>query len=151
MTILVELRVQLVVRLTCYKGYVPSLRPPTGHQAEPQAANSQARPSCRYLTVPRFPCGSLVLMRFLFMSVSKDTYSGRRRSHLVVVHRLSLGLAKRLAEEDKDEGEGVVRTTQQSLSLHLSGQGDVPNHQWARWCEPVPPSWRSPRGARVAS
>ena len=114
-TILVELRVQLVVRLTCYKGYVPSLRPLVGHQAEPQAANSQARPSCRYLTVPRFPCGSLVLMRFLFMSVSRDTYSGRRRSHLVVVHRLSLGLAERLAEEDKHEGKGVVRTTRQSM------------------------------------
>ena len=57
-------------------------------------------------------------MTFLPLEASRDAGFGRHRPHLVAVHRLSLGLPEQLQEEDKEEGEGVVRTTRRSMSLH---------------------------------
>ena len=90
-------------------------RPPAGHKAPPQAANNHTRPSHRCRTGGRLPCDTSWLMRFQPLEASRDAGFGRHRPHLVAVHRLSLGLAERLAEEDKHEGKGVVRTTRQSM------------------------------------
>ena len=57
----------------------------------------------------------------MHVAFSRNAGFGRRRPYLVgvvAVHRLSLGLREQLQEEDKEEGEGVVRTTRRSMSLH---------------------------------
>ena len=115
----VKLRGQLVVYPTCCSSRTSyRQRPPAGAPREPQAANNQTRPSRRCRTKPRLPCGTSWLMSFLPLEASRDAGFGRRRPYLVAVHRLSLGLREQLQEEDKEEGEGVVRTTRRSMSLH---------------------------------
>ena len=114
--------------------------------SEHHAQTSHERPN-----QPSQAAESRSLMSFFILVALRSAWSARRRPYLGAKHELLLPKERRSREEDKGPCVGVVRTTGQPLSRRQSGGSDAFDHILPPWRVSVPPSWRSPWAARVAT